>query len=335
MVVNCSLHNMKQITIGFTDFWDNFDPLNNFITNTLRKNYNVIISNPSDNCDILFFANMGYSNLFYLKPIKVYYTGENDIPDFNVCDYAISFHEIDFNGRHLRLPLYVWYPSFEILRQDNVSKIDWMNRDFCSFVVSNNWCSDPIRTNFFNALSSYKTVASGGKFANNIGGPVADKMDFIRQYKFNIAFENSNVPGYTTEKIFDAFAAGTVPIYWGNPDVYIDVNPDAFINIQKFPSIHKAIEYIALVDNDQTLYKKYLEANPILNNPFMDWENKLLNFLIPICEYKQKKMPQHGFGGNFRLNANLRKEDLNNSNFVKKTLKIRDSLLNLKKSFKK
>jgi hypothetical protein len=50
-------------------------------------------------------------------------------------------------------------------------------------------------------------------------------------YNFVIAFENVDYPGYITEKIMDAFQAGTVPLYWGGgeflketipPDCYID-----------------------------------------------------------------------------------------------------------------
>ena len=75
---------------------------------------------------------------------------------------------------------------------------------FCSMVVSNAQVSNPIRERFFRLLSEYKQVDSGGRLWNNVGGPVADKQKFIGGYKFNIAFENSAVLGYTTEKIMDA-----------------------------------------------------------------------------------------------------------------------------------
>ena len=59
-------------------------------------------------------------------------------------------------------------------------------RKFCSFVVSNA-DAKPIRQHFFEKLSDYKKVDSGGRFMNNVGGPVADKIDFHRQHKFVIA----------------------------------------------------------------------------------------------------------------------------------------------------
>ena len=68
---------------------------------------------------------------------------------------------------------------------------------------------------------------------NNVGSPVADKYAFESEYKFSIAFENASYSGYTSEKILEAFAAGTVPIYWGDPDIAKVYNSKAFINLNE------------------------------------------------------------------------------------------------------
>ena len=48
------------------------------------------------------------------------------------------------------------------------------------------------------------------------GGLVDDKVNTYHQYRFAVCFENVyDIPGYITEKIFDSFRAGTVPIYLG------------------------------------------------------------------------------------------------------------------------
>ena len=50
-------------------------------------------------------------------------------------------------------------------------------------------------------------------------------------YNFTIAFENSDYPGYITEKIIHAFIAGTIPLYWGGGEYLKDTIPaDCFIN---------------------------------------------------------------------------------------------------------
>ena len=49
----------------------------------------------------------------------------------------------------------------------------------------------------------------------NYYGMANNKQQTLRAYNFVIAFENTDHPGYITEKIVDAFKAGTVPLYWG------------------------------------------------------------------------------------------------------------------------
>ena len=57
----------------------------------------------------------------------------------------------------------------------------------------------------------------------------AAKRAYLRKFKFTIAFENSRRAGYATEKLYDAFAADTVPIYWGDPALGTIVNKDALV----------------------------------------------------------------------------------------------------------
>lgn len=45
---------------------------------------------------------------------------------------------------------------------------------------------------------------------NNIGGRVTDKLDFLSNYKFNLAMENVSHDGYCTEKIIEGFVWGGV-----------------------------------------------------------------------------------------------------------------------------
>ncbi|MFC1672130.1 hypothetical protein ACFL01_03235, partial [Planctomycetota bacterium] len=51
-------------------------------------------------------------------------------------------------------------------------------------------------------------------------GPVERKHDVLRRYRFSICYENArDIPGWITEKIFDCFFAGCVPVYWGANNV--------------------------------------------------------------------------------------------------------------------
>ena len=90
---------------------------------------------------------------------------------------------------------------------------------FCNFVCRRRGLpGHERRERFFEKLSRYKRVDSGGGALNNVGGPVADKLGFIANYKFTIAFENRSRPGYVTEKIFEPLQAGGVPDLLGPPD---------------------------------------------------------------------------------------------------------------------
>jgi hypothetical protein len=48
---------------------------------------------------------------------------------------------------------------------------------------------------------------------------IDNKEQGIKDYRFSIAMENDNYPSIFTEKITDCFALGTLPIFWGTPDI--------------------------------------------------------------------------------------------------------------------
>lgn len=246
---------MKTIKIKFTDWYQGFDPENNSFIRRLRKYYNV---ENSDNPDYVFYSTWGYEHLKY-DCIKIFYTAEDISPDFNLCDYAIGFDDISFGDRYIRFSLFPIQDAFPLavekhkFSQEDIDK----KTEFCDYIVSNA-NGDPIRTEVFKKLSEYKKVDSGGRYLNNIGEPVKDKLEFQKKHKFSIAFENGAMKGYTTEKIIHPFAAKSIPIYWGNPDIAKDFNPKSFINYYDFNNLNDMIDYIIKVDNDDELYKSIL-----------------------------------------------------------------------------
>lgn len=67
-------------------------------------------------------------------------------------------------------------------------------------------------------------------------GTAPSKRETLGRYKFALCFENMILNGCITEKIFDCFYAGTVPVYWGAPDVSRYVPPECFIDMRNFTS---------------------------------------------------------------------------------------------------
>ena len=79
-------------------------------------------------------------------------------------------------------------------------------------------------------------------------------------YKFYIAFENSEQPGYMTEKLWQGLKVGSVPIYWGAPDV-LEFLPDpaAIVNARDFDSMEALAEYVKQALHNETLYERHLQ----------------------------------------------------------------------------
>lgn len=157
--------------------------------------------------------------------VKILFSGENIRTDYNLVDYTLDYDYMDFGDRHLCVPLF--YLLYNPL-QYGTNSMDSKNRNidtqslrqrnkFCAILVSNGGRKRTLFRNLaFEKLNAYKKVDSGGSWNNNIGYKVSAKITWLRNYKFNICFENSSYPGYLSEKLYEAYISGCIPIYWGD-----------------------------------------------------------------------------------------------------------------------
>ena len=277
-----------------------------FLYKNLVQRYNIEIS---DDPDFLICALTNFEDLNY-NCVKIIRTIENVIPDFNRYDYVMGFDYLTLGDRYLRFPLFAAYKSYELLK-NRASRMpsdeDLINRKFCSFVVSNGEGADPIRDEFFRRLCKYKKVDSGGRHLNNIAGAVADKLEFCRGYKFNIAIENSVSPGYTTEKVMQPLAAYSVPIYHGDPLVTNDFTSDCMVRIHDAQDIDRAIEEIISLDNDDATYLAKVKA-ACLVKPWDYYNNQLSDFLDNIFRQSPEDARRTvDYGYQIHLRQKLRK----------------------------
>lgn len=218
--------------------------------------------------------------------IKIFFTVENITPDFNQYDYAIGFDDLNFGDRYIRYPIWLiphYRESLENAKNKHLQITEKLyDRDFCSFVVSNSVRADPIREIFFDKIQRIGHIASGGIFKNNIGGRVENKIEFLKKFRFNIAFENSSYLGYCTEKIIEAFSACTIPIYWGDPSLMDErnninfINPKSYINIGYYPSLDQAIDFVDEVNHNKELYLSFLREKAFLIDDVVDFYDKRL-----------------------------------------------------------
>lgn len=264
---------------------------NCIITKALRMYFDVKIC---EDADYVFFSVYDYKHLD-VSPncIKIYFTGELVSPDFNFCDYALGFDWLDFGDRYMRLSnCYISEPQQIRTRMVDIKhnipsgyKIEDEKPEFCSFVVSNGNGS-PLRLQMYEKLSAYKKVNSGGRFMNNIGSPVVDKMKFTQKHKFSIAFENTSYPGYSTEKLTEAFAAKTIPIYWGDTRISEVFNTKAFINVHDYASLDDVVEKVVELDNNDDAYLAMLREPAWIDEEYSvdNYTKKLALFLKHIVD---------------------------------------------------
>uniref|UniRef100_UPI00165C941E glycosyltransferase family 10 domain-containing protein n=1 Tax=Helicobacter pylori TaxID=210 RepID=UPI00165C941E len=263
----------------------------------LSQRYTITLHrNPDKPADIVFGNPLGSARkiLSYQNAKRVFYTGENEVPNFNLFDYAIGFDELDFNNRYLRMPLYydrlhhkaesvndttspykIKSDSLYALKKPthhfkenhpNLCAVvndesDPLKRGFASFVASNP--NAPKRNAFYDALNAIEPVTGGGSVRNTLGYNVKNKSEFLSQYKFNLCFENSQGYGYVTEKIIDAYFSHTIPIYWGSPSVAKGFNPKSFVNVHDFKDFDEAIDYVRYLHTHPNAYLDMLYENPL------------------------------------------------------------------------
>jgi hypothetical protein len=259
--------------IAFTDFWQYpkpFNPNNNFLIHLIRSVKDDVELVSADKADVIIYSIFGNDHKKY-NCKKIFFTGENIRPNFEECDFSISFDFDKYDERNIRIPLWYWYidwfgvgsydnPDYLIpvkyLYESNEFSKKEKNR-FCSAVYSN---PVSIRTEFVNRLNQYKKVDCFGKvsgFYNLLDGEKY-KLDIISNYKFNICFENSAYPGYYTEKLLQAKIAGCVPIYYSDENVQNDFNKNCFLS---YNNIDELIEKIVDLDRNNLIY------NEIKNQP--------------------------------------------------------------------
>ena len=75
-------------------------------------------------------------------------------------------------------------------------------------------------------------------------GPVDSKLETLSRYAFAICFENMQLQGWMTEKLFDCLCAGTVPVYWGATDVEDWVEPSCYIDMRRFADFAELRRYL-------------------------------------------------------------------------------------------
>jgi len=288
-----------NLKVGYQHFWPDFNQHDNVFTWILRHKYNVIIDN--NNPDLVISGGGPKRN-----GIKtVYFSGEpfflsNEEFD-NICDYGMSGYYID-KSNYFRFPLYLYY-IHNFIKNGIIKDMNFFFNErttthknkFCNFIARS---SNGKRGGFFEKLNKYKKIDTNVLPYKNVnvpgyGGSIQgsiDKINFIKDYKFTIAFENSSIKngldGYTTEKLVEPMVANSLPIYWGNTRISEDFNTNSILNYFDYNNDEELIDRIIELDNNDDLYNNYFKE------PFVTSKQKTLldvEYLISIFDDILKK----------------------------------------------
>lgn len=102
-------------------------------------------------------------------------------------------------------------------------------------------------------------------------GEVSKKSGVLTKTRYTICYENvRDLPGYITEKIFDSFFSGCVPVYWGASNITDYVPEDCFIDRRKF--------------NDNAEVYTFLKN--ITEQEFMGYQQRIAEFLMSEASYQ-------------------------------------------------
>ena len=136
------------------------------------------------------------------------------------------------------------------LYAERVKAIRWFERnhpeDFDLFGIG--WDKRYISTRFIRRFNKYNLITKNNFFKKKFSsykGSIESKIDVLRLYKFSICYENlKNLSGYITEKIFDCFLAGTIPVYLGARNIKDYVPEKTFIDKENFKTYEELYRYL-------------------------------------------------------------------------------------------
>ena len=155
------------------------------------------------------------------------------------------------------------------LYSERINAIRWFEKyhpeDFDLFGIGWNdyYIKAPRLLRIFNKIYIVRKILFKifGTYYPSYKGKVKSKINVLKKYKYTICYENiKNIPGYITEKIFDAFCAGCIPIYLGADNINEYIPDNCYIDKRKYGTYEELYERISNINENEYLnYLKNIE----------------------------------------------------------------------------
>lgn len=199
----------------------------------------------------------------------IWFTGDNVRPPIGSWDGYLSFDLDPLEGKNVYFPH--WWEYLGLLSSTRASysgvelSVEMLMsmrepestrpRFACAFIGN----PTPMR---FHAVEALERLGQVDVYGNSVGRPIASKVDVAKNYRFVLCFENDLYPGYVTEKVFEAWGTGAIPLWWGSdPARY--VNPEAVINAAEYSCLADFASAVADVNKSGERWS-HMAASPIL-----------------------------------------------------------------------
>jgi hypothetical protein len=299
--------------VAFVNVWGGFSLDDNFFTNVIKEIYpsaefDLGLNDKKYDLAISLMPNFACHNPVDMKNIsckKLCFTGESYsfLEHTPHCDAYIGFdypEDMPSDIKYMRFPLYALYHC-DHMRRYKCSSYDELREKFFiqspkekfSAVVSNP--GNAFRTSIIKYLVKNSLCDSGGSVENNVGeiGWSFDaKFNFSANCKYALAFENTAKKGYITEKIYEAFMVGSVPYYWGAPDIHEEFNPDSYFTFDASTEekMQESIKLMVERLDENVLYHTMRNCDPFTGfkseNYIKNGKEIMKNFIQELMETK-------------------------------------------------
>ncbi|MCM8821618.1 MAG: glycosyltransferase family 10 [Candidatus Omnitrophica bacterium] len=227
-----------------------------------KKNYLLIFE-----CEVIRPDNWDVENHKYFKKIFTWHDGPVDNKKYIKLNFSMKIPEkLDFDlskknrlcamivaNKSVRHPLELY--------SETKRAIDWFEENHPEdFDLYGFGWDRFLFTGYFRRLNRFDSLRRFFKpRLKTYRGSVKSKKETMSRYKFAICYENAkDIPGYITEKIFDCFFSGCVPVYLGAPNIADHIPPETFIDRRNFKNYEELYKFIK--DMSETEYIEYLDA---------------------------------------------------------------------------
>jgi hypothetical protein len=237
------------------------------------------------------WVDSGAEETFYVdRSIDLAFDDDNSLKKYgwlleskNICPDIIE--DVKRNYLH-------YVRTFDVIFTHNQELLS-LHKKFKFAPLYGSWITEPQlyeKTKLVSMICSNKQMCDGHSHRLQWAQKLHDNVDFygrgfneirtkedgLKDYMFSVAIENASYETYFTEKIQDCFATGTIPIYYGSPDIDKFFNRDGIIFLNddfdvsqltpelycdKLEAVKDNLERIkSFPINEDYIYKTYLEV---------------------------------------------------------------------------